>query len=317
MNSPSLIDLVEALRCSGLAVEQDLEGSQFTTYRIGGPLSYCLRLNNFQDIDSLSKLIADGFKGVLDSTNVLVVGNGSNLLIDDDGFSGLVLLLEGQLCQVGEIERLSNGEVLVNAGAGLSLPKFARQIASQEIDGLEFFVGIPGTIGGALAMNAGGHGKQTCDVLESTKVLDLTTGISRILDVEECKFSYRSSRFCRTDLISSASFRGSIASVESIKKKLDEIVSWRRENQPGGRNAGSVFQNPPDVSAGSLIEGCGLKGYSIGGASVSSKHANFIQADEYAKAKDIRDLIIYIQRRVFEFSGYELKTELRYISNYE
>ncbi|MFN8015235.1 MAG: UDP-N-acetylmuramate dehydrogenase, partial [Acidimicrobiia bacterium] len=191
-----------------------------------------------------------------------------------------------------------------------------RQCASNCVGGLEFYVGIPGSVGGAVAMNAGGHNCQTSDVLRSTNCLSLETGDFVNFDKDLCNFDYRKSRFTNSDFIVDATFEGFKRDEETIKERLDEIVKWRRENQPGGRNVGSVFQNPADCSAGELIEKAGLKGFSIGGAQVSEKHANFIQAAQDAKAQDIYDLIGHVKKHIFETTGYDLKTEVRYIGNY-
>ena len=317
MALPTIDIFAAKLRDAGIKVEENLQGSQFTTYKIGGPISYCVRLKNDHDLHSLAEILLNGFSGVLNARNVCIIGNGSNLLIDDDGFNGFIFVLEGELSQINKIENTAMDQIKVCVGAGMSLPMFARQIVKDEIGGLEFYVGIPGTVGGALAMNAGGHGKQTSDVLESVKVLNLTNGSWHEYTNPQCDFEYRSSRFSKTDLIIQATFIGNKASQDEIKKALDEIVSWRRENQPGGRNVGSVFQNPEGISAGALIEKCGLKGFSIRGASISEKHANFIQADSDAKAVDVKEVIAHVQKTVFESLGYELKTEVRYISNYE
>ena len=317
MNESILKNFIQSLTEVNLQVDVELSGSQFTTYRIGGPIAYCVRLKTKDDLDSLSRTILNGYKDLLSPKNVCVIGNGSNLLIDDKGFNGIVFVLEDQIGKIGEIQELPDSKMQVEAGAGLSLPTFARQVMKHEVGGLEFYVGIPGTVGGAVAMNAGGHGKQTCDVLKSARALDLKTGQLKTFSNSECDFRYRASTFKSTDLVVSAEFIGEKSVQSVIKKNLDDIVTWRRENQPGGRNVGSVFQNPKDVSAGALIEKSGLKGFSINGASVSEKHANFIQADQDAKAKDVSDVIAHVQKVVFESTGYELKTEVRYISNDE
>lgn len=317
MDSRTSTGFIQRLKSLNIKVDTDLLGSQFTTYRIGGPISYCVRLRTDNDLLSLAEVISNGYEDVLHQENVCVVGNGSNILIDDKGFNGYVFVLENDLSQIGEVKHIPDLGIQVSARAGLSLPMFARKLVQHEIGGLEFFVGIPGTVGGAVAMNAGGHGKQTSEVLKSAKVLNLKTGSWKTYATAECNFRYRSSCFVRTDLIVSAEFIGEKKSSKEIKDSLDEIVAWRRENQPGGRNVGSVFQNPSDISAGALIEKCGLKGFRIGSASVSHKHANFIQAEQDGKAKDVNEVIAHIQKVVFETTGYELKTEVRYISNDE
>lgn len=290
-------------------VRTKVPGSELTTYRIGGDIAYLVSLSSESDIEIFSELIKNQ-PGIFDSANVTTIGKGSNVIVDDEGFNGVVIVLNGQM-SVFEDRGQSSG--LVTALGGTALPVLARQACSLGLGGLEFYVGIPGTVGGAVAMNAGGHGKQTSDVLVSTQVLDLSTGDMKTFTNEQCNFSYRHSTFSSTDLVVSANYSVVEQDPSALKIKLDEIVSWRRENQPGGRNVGSVFQNPSDVSAGSLIEYCGLKGFRIGGAFVSEKHANFIQADIEATSNDVKELISHVQKTVYEATGNKLETEVRYI----
>ncbi len=304
---------VDALEGAGITVARDVSGSTLTTYRVGGPIAYCITLTSRDEINQLSTIISTNFCEQFNETNVVTIGKGSNVIVDDDGFDGCVFLLDGELATFNGSPIHTDGQITVAVGGGVSLPTFARQCVPEGISGLEFYVGIPGSVGGAVAMNAGGHGKQTSDVLVSCNVLDLCTGVTERFSNESCQFEYRHSRFRPTDIIYSAQFRGVHGESEEIKKTIDAIVGWRREHQPGGRNVGSVFQNPPDVAAAQLIDECNLKGFRIGGAHVSEKHANFIQADDNATAGDIRKLIEHVRAVVLETTGHQLKTEVRYI----
>lgn len=305
---------MEELEDESINVERNVDGSQFTTYKIGGELSYLVKLSKRQDVYKISELVKAEYSGLFNDTNVVTIGKGSNVIVSDDGFKGCVFMFDGELASINGISEFENGVSRITVGTGMALPMLARQCAAQNVSGLEFYVGIPGSVGGAVVMNAGGHGKQTSDVLVSANVLDLLTGEISRFSVEECTYSYRKSRFTQKDLVFSAQFEGTVGDQESIQRELDNIVKWRRDNQPGGRNVGSVFQNPTDVSAGELIERAGLKGFRIGGAQVSPKHANFIQADESATASDVLEVIRAVQNEVLKSTGYELKTEVRYIS---
>ena len=181
--------------------------------------------------------------------------------------------------------------------------------------GLEFYVGIPGTVGGAVRMNAGGHGRETREVLRSARIVDLLgdgLGVDRTVD--ELALGYRTSALGPTRRGRRRQLRGRAPThPTACEERIAEIVRWRREHQPGGANAGSVFRNPPEESAGSLIERSGLKDLRVGGAVVSPKHANFIQAEPGATAADVRALVREVQRRVLEETGVSLQPELHFV----
>jgi UDP-N-acetylmuramate dehydrogenase len=189
----------------------------------------------------------------------------------------------------------------------------ARQAAKAGIGGLEFYVGIPGSVGGAVRMNAGGHGAQTGDVVLFARVLDLRDGSTRRLDAGELGLGYRHSALGPRDLVVAAGFAGHEDDPEACDRRIDEIVRWRREHQPGGQNAGSVFTNPPGDAAGRLIEACGLKGLRVGGVVVSEKHANFFAASPGAQADDVVALMRLVQARVEAATGVRLEPEVQLV----
>ena len=204
---------------------------------------------------------------------VLVVGKGSNLLVADRGFDGLVVSLGAGF------DTLAIEGDQVTAGAALSLPVLARRTAAAGLHGLEWAVGVPGSVGGAIRMNAGGHGSDTAATLVGYRWVDLCSGEVHESSAERLGFGYRHSELSATDVVVSGVHRLEPGDPAEGKATIDEIVRWRRANQPGGSNAGSVFTNPPGDSAGRIIESCGLKGFRMGTAEVSPRHANFIQAD--------------------------------------
>jgi len=270
---------------------------QLSTYRVGGTAKFFTRVSNLTSLESISELINES------DMKVLIVGNGSNLLISDSGFDGLVI-------QLGEdFEHISVVNQEVTAGGAVSLPVLARHTVKSGLSGLEWAVGVPGTVGGAVRMNAGGHGASISDSLLSASIFDLQTKKYKNLNVEELKMEYRSTIISSYEIVVDSRFSLKVGNVEKGDEKISEIVRWRRENQPGGQNAGSVFMNPLGDSAGRLIDATGLKGYEIGSAMVSEKHANFIQVKPNGSANDVYRLMKVVHARVLEETGVSLETE--------
>ncbi len=203
----------------------------------------------------------------------------------------------------------------VDAGGAAPLPVLARRCAGAGLAGLEFYVGIPGSVGGAVRMNAGGHGRETREVLRRAWVLDLLAGdqTARPRPVADLDLGYRHSSLTGTDVVTRAEFAATPDRPEACEARVAEIVRWRREHQPGGANAGSVFRNPPGDSAGRLIDAAGLKGHRVGGAVVSAKHANFFQAEPGATATDVARLVADVQARVEAVTGVRLTPELQMV----
>jgi len=227
-------------------------------------------------------------------------------------------VLEGDFEAI-DTEGLRADTPALRAGGAVPLPVLARRAAGGGLAGLEFYVGIPGSVGGAVRMNAGGHGRETVEVLRRAWVLDLLdadaspTGSER--DVAELELDYRHSNLRPSEVVTAAEFTVTRDDPAACEARVAEIVRWRREHQPGGQNAGSVFRNPPGDSAGRLIDAAGLKGLRVGGAVVSEKHANFVQADAGATARDVLDLVAEVQRRVAKASGVELVPELHVVGD--
>jgi UDP-N-acetylmuramate dehydrogenase len=294
------------------AVARDVPFADLSTYRVGGPVAVVARAGSEAALAAVGGVVARH------RPPVLVVGRGSNLLVADRGFDGLAVVLEGEFEEV-ELAAGGAGPPAVRAGGGVALPVLARRAAAAGLAGLEFFVGIPGSVGGAVRMNAGGHGRETHDVLERAWIVDLLappgegapsitlrTGAGLGLD-------YRHSNLSVAEVVVAAEFSATHDDAFACEERIAEIVRWRREHQPGGANAGSVFRNPPGDSAGRLIEASGLKGLRVGGAVVSQKHANFFQAETGATAGDVRRLVAEVQRRVADATGVELVPELHMV----
>jgi UDP-N-acetylmuramate dehydrogenase len=280
--------------------------AELTTYRLGGPVAVLVRVGDEEELAH----VADALTAA--PAPILVIGRGSNLLVSDSGFAGVGVLLAGSFDEIA----LDAGAAVVDAGGAVALPVLARRAAAAGIGGLEFFVGIPGSVGGAVRMNAGGHGASTSDVLVRADVVPLVgpaAGTARSADAASLDLGYRRSNLGAGDIVTRAVLRGTPDTPTSCDARIDEIVRWRREHQPGGANAGSVFRNPPGDSAGRLIDDAGCKGLRVGGAVVSPKHANFFQAEPGATADDVHRLVQEVRRRVAERSGVCLEPELRMI----
>jgi len=277
-----------------------------TTYKLGGAADAFLDAG---DEASLRAVLATVDPGV----PVLVLGRGSNIVFSDTGFPGLVVKLGGDFLSV-QID--ASG--IVTAGGAVPLPRLARQAAEAGRGGLEFYVGIPGSVGGAIRMNAGGHGSDTSEQLLAARVLDFRTGAFREVDAAALDLAYRHSNLSADDLVLGARFRTVERPREESEGMIREITRWRREHQPGGTlNAGSVFKNPPGDSAGRLIDASGLKGYRRGGVSVSTMHANFFVAGDDASAQDVFDLVNDVRRRVADRTGIVLDVELRFAGPFD
>ena len=271
--------------------------SRFSTYRVGGPAALLIKVED----TSVFSLLVKALKKF--HLPILLIGNGSNLLISDDGFEGAVLKL-GESFETIEIE----GEV-VKAGAAVKLPVLARETVKFGLSGFEWAVGVPGTVGGAVRMNAGGHGSDIASSLLEVTTINLLTGVSSNVPAKALDFSYRYSCIKNTDFVLDAKFELIQGDKDESKRFLNEIVRWRRDNQPGGQNSGSVFTNPEGDSAGRLIEAAGLKGTRIGSAHISEKHANFIQVDDDGSAEDVRKLMSLVVEKVEAFHSITLIPE--------
>ena len=276
---------------------KDAPLSDLSTYRVGGPASLLIKV---EDDSNFSTIVRGLVKYPLP---VMVIGNGSNVLISDSGFDGLVLKL-GDFFETIEIE-----DTNVIVGAAAKLPIVARETVKFGLTGFEWAVGVPGTIGGAVRMNAGGHGSEMASSLMDATILSLLDGSLSKLSASELQLSYRDSCIKRTDLVVSITMQLERGNRDKSNELIKEIVKWRRDNQPGGQNSGSVFTNPEGDSAGRLIEIAGLKGLRIGSARVSEKHANFIQVDEEGSAEDVRKLMSLVVEKVKEVHSVSLKPE--------
>lgn len=303
----------------GGRLQRDVPLGPMTTYRVGGSAAM------FVEAASIEDLVAIAEARAVSALPVLVVGRGSNMLISDDGFDGLALSITGL---AGEIELPpdlppTGTAVTVAAGGAVALPVLARRTAAAGITGFEWAVGVPGSIGGAVRMNAGGHGSDIAASLIDVDVFDIDMfdtdrserrGLVTIA-ADQLSLRFRASSLAASHVVCRARLRLAAGDREASEAEIAEVVRWRRDHQPGGQNCGSVFVNPVpgELSAGELIDRLGLRGLRIGTAEVSPKHANFIQADDGGRAADVRALIEDVRRRVREATGFALRSEVRMV----
>ena len=303
-----LADLDRRLASSPLSpsLRRDYGLAPHTTYRVGGPARLFLTVDDLTELQTLAAIVSDS-AGAGVPVPVLVVGRGSNLLVADRGFDGLAVALSSRLTRF-EIDGST-----VTACGGALLPVIARTSAEAGLTGFEWAVGVPGTVGGAVRMNAGGHGSDMSESLVDAVLVDLHRGETTVRAAADLQLGYRTSSVAAHQVVASVGLQLTLGDWAAARAELAEIVHWRRANQPGGRNAGSVFTNPEHAPAGALIESAGAKGLRIGSAEVSAKHANFIQSDESGCAADIIEVMREVRHRVKDAHGVELSAETRLV----
>jgi len=275
----------------------------YTTFRVGGKVE---ALCEVKDLTRLKVVLAFARH---ESLPCLVVGKGSNLLVKDQGLKGMALLLKG------ELERVEAKEGTIDAGGGLGLLELVRFSQKQGLAGLEFLAGIPGTVGGAVAMNAGAWGKSTGDAVSAVEILK-ADGERVTLSRPELGFGYRKAALPVGAVVVSARFRGTPDRPEAIGERVRDYLERRKAGQPlDYPSAGSIFKNPPEDYAGRLVESVGLKGKRVGGAMISDRHANVIVNVGGASAEDILSLMHTARQRVREQTGIDLEPEIKVVGD--
>jgi len=275
----------------------------YTTFRVGGTAEALCAVG---DLGQLKQLLAFVRQ---ESLPYLVVGKGSNILVRDGGLKGIALLLKG------ELEGVEEKEGTIHAGGGLGLSELVRFSREQGLGGLEFLAGIPGTVGGAVAMNAGAWGKSTGDVVTTVEILT-ADGERGIMSGSQLQFGYRRAVLPAGAVVVKARFKGTPDRPEAIGERIRDYLERRKAGQPlDYPSAGSVFKNPPHDYAGRLIESVGLKGKRVGGAMISDKHANVIVNVGGARAEDILALMDTARQRVREQTGIDLEPEIKVVGD--
>ena len=275
-----------------------------TSFKIGGPADVFIKVDN---IEELKETLDLSKKNQIPLT---IIGNGSNILVTDKGIRGITAKLNLKDIEI----KNENNKQIIKVEAGVPVGLLAQKLVKEEITGFEELSGIPGTIGGAVIMNAGAHGKELKDILKKVTAMDYNGNIHEFTN-EECQFSYRNSRFQKEKhIILQATLELEKGNSTEIKEKMDEYMQFRKEKQPiEYPNAGSTFKRGEDFVTAKLIDEAGLKGYKIGGAQVSEKHAGFIVNVDNATAKDVIELTDYIKEKIEEKFGKKINLEIQII----
>ncbi len=298
-NLQQIISLAESMGCQ-VKIGEPL--SNRSTFKVGGECRAFVEISSEQALIKLKEL-ADKLQ-----VYSLVLGNGSNMLFDDRGFDGVIFHIGSGMSEI----KLTD-EATVTVQAGVSLNRLCLFALEHSLSGLEFAYGIPGTVGGAVFMNAGAYGGEIKDVILSAQAV--SEGELKTFEKDEMKLSYRSSCFQSNGaIVTSAVIRLKKGDREQIKARMNELMGKRKEKQPlDYPNAGSTFKRPVGQFAGKLIEDCGLRGKAVGGAEVSVKHCGFIVNKGGATSEDIKNLISLVQNEVKEKTGFFLECEVRII----
>lgn len=286
--------------CPALELRQKEPMSKYTTFRVGGPAA--LMAFPKTEKEAVAAISVARRFGVVP----FFLGNGSNLLVSDEGYPGFVIKYTRG---IGDLQE-NHGHLV--AGAGVLLPQLANAAWERGFAGLEFASGIPGTVGGAITMNAGAYGGEMSQVVEWVKVVDME-GTVTVVPGEACDFSYRHSVFLDgKHLILEGAFRLQPGDKEAIRARMTELSAQRREKQPlEYPSAGSTFKRPAGYFAAALIDRCGLKGFTVGGAMVSEKHAGFVINKGGATCRDILTLTEEVKKRVYDQTGVTLELEVK------
>lgn len=276
--------------------------SKHTSFKIGGPAECLVKIQTEEEVKAVLELASKH------DIPLTIIGNGSNILVSDEGIKGLVLKIEIDKFEIDE------KSCQLKVGSGVKLGFIAQKCLKQEIAGFEFASGIPGTIGGAIRMNAGAHGKEMKDIVTTITYMDRTGRIHKIKN-EEANFGYRNSIFVNKDyIILEVEMQLEKGKQDEIQSKMTEYATYRKEKQPiEYPSAGSTFKRGTDFITAKLIDECGLKGYQIGGAQISEKHAGFIINKENATAKDVIELMEYTKEQIYNRFGKVIEAEIEII----
>ena len=275
--------------------------SKYTSFKIGGPAECLIKIKTLEQLKLILKYTNEN------NIKLTIIGNGSNILVSDDGIKGIVIKIEIDNLEIN----IQDKKALITVGSGVKLGLLAQKCLKEEITGFEFVSGIPGTIGGAIRMNAGAHGSEMKDIVKTVTYVDRNGEIHKI-ENNQAEFEYRKSLFSHNDyIIVETEIELEKGNANEIKEKMTEYANFRKEKQPiEYPSAGSTFKRGTDFITAKLIDECGLKGYQIGGAQISEKHAGFIINKNNATAKDVIKLMKYTKEQVYEKFGKTIEAEI-------
>jgi UDP-N-acetylmuramate dehydrogenase len=305
MSLDALADKLAGALTGEVSRERSL--APLTTYRLGGPAALYVEPASEDDVARLAEILSG------QDVPLLALGRGSNLVVSDRGWPGVVIRLGPPFSWTDAV-----GERGLGAGGATALPLLANWAARRGLTGAEFTVSIPGSVGGAVRMNAGAHGAEIADLLASARVFDLRTVSVEDRPAAALALAYRRSNLTANHLVLSAALHLSSDDPPAIRERMEAFRKQRAATQPGAaQNAGSVFKNPVGDHAGRLVEAAGLKGFTVGGARVSDLHANFFIAGGNARSQDVFDLVHEVRARVRDRFGVELEAEIRFVGEFE
>ncbi len=297
------MEIEEFIKNSNLQIAFNEPMSKHTSFKIGGLAECYVKVNTLEEMQEVLKIVNTH------KIPLTIIGNGTNILVTDNGIKGIVAKINIKNIELNE-------KNIVKVGAGNTLAEIAQVLMQNELEGFEELSGIPGTIGGALRMNAGAHGKEIKDVVLNATVIDYDGNIITFSN-EEMQFEYRNSIFSKEKyIILEAEIQLEKGNKEEIKEKMKSFANWRKERQPlEYPNAGSTFKRGDGFITAQLIDECGLKGFSIGGAQISAKHAGFIINTGTATAEDVIKLVEHTKQEIFKKFNKEIKLEIEIIGD--
>ena len=278
--------------------------NKYTSFKIGGPAECLIKIDNEDDLKEILKFVKE------ENIKLTILGNGSNVLVLDKGIKGITLLMKIEKIEIHEEEN----KVLVKLGAGEKIAKVGRVFLNKSLTGFEEISGIPGTIGGAVRMNAGANGREMKDIVKTVTCMDLS-GNRKVFTNKEMEFSYRRSIvFSKKYIVTEVEIELEKGKEQEIKEKMDKYAKFRKEKQPlEYPSAGSTFKRGEDFITAKLIDEAGLKGMSVGGAEISTKHAGFIINKNNATAKDVLDLVQKVKDEIYNKFGKKIELEIEII----
>ncbi len=284
-------------------IKQNEPMKNHTSFKIGGPAEFYIKIKSIEELQKILKFAKK------ENIKITIVGNGSNILVSDKGIDGIVIRTNLKEIKIKDIEQ-NKVEITVDDATPIGF--LAQKLLKEEITGFEEISGIPGTIGGAILMNAGAHGKEIKDIVTEVTAIDYEGKIHKFTN-EESEFTYRNSKFSEGNyIILQAKMVLKKGNAKDIKAKMDEYAQYRKEKQPiEYPSAGSTFKRGTDFITAKLIDEAGLKGYSVGGAKISEKHAGFIINTGNATAQDVLDLAKYVTDKVYEKFGKKIEFEIK------
>lgn len=287
-------------------IKQNEPMKNHTSFKIGGPAEFYIKITTIKELQKILELAKK------ENIKITILGNGSNILVADDGIKGIVI--KTNLKKI-KIENKEQNKVEITVDDAMPIGLLGQKLLKEEITGFEEISGIPGTIGGAILMNAGAHGKEMKDIVTEITAIDYEGKIHKFTN-EEAEFTYRHSKFSDGKyIILQAKLKLEKGNTEEIKAKMDEYAQFRKEKQPiEYPSAGSTFKRGKDFITAKLIDEAGLKGYSVGGAMISKKHAGFIINTGNATAQDVLDLAKYITDKVYEKFGKKIEFEIKVLN---